>query len=372
MPVMDGWRGVAILVVVLHNAGAVLYGGASLPVALLNVVLTSGWVGVQLFFVLSGFLITGILLDARGTPHYFRRFYVRRTLRIFPLYYGFLALALIVVPAVATLPAAWVDAVRVDGIWYWLYLSNWTPLLDGGIDGLQHLWSLGVEEQFYLVWPALVVVSGRRFPLVAALIVLAAPASRVWMYLAGMDPDYLYHFTTARADAFGVGALLAVTVRSPAWTGHLRARLVPVFLGVSAALLVVVFLGRGFQQYAPPVLLAGQSVISLWFGLLMFATLAPANGGESVLARVLSSTALRTCGKYSYAMYVLHFPLHALVRTDVASFVDQATPPMQIMITVGYTLAILAASTALAVVSWHVWEKHFLRLKERWAPRTAV
>ena len=93
MPVMDGWRGLAILVVVMHNAGFILsdypsYGSTS--EAVVTTVLSSGWVGVQLFFVLSGFLITGILLDTRGSPNYFRSFYVRRALRIFPLYYAYL------------------------------------------------------------------------------------------------------------------------------------------------------------------------------------------------------------------------------------------------------------------------------------------
>lgn len=371
MPTMDGWRGVAILVVVLHNAGAVLYGGASLPVAIANVILTSGWVGVQLFFVLSGFLITGILLDSRGTPGYFRRFYIRRTLRIFPLYYGFLAVALIVGPSMVG-SGSWTDSIAADAIWYWLYLSNWTPLLDGGINGLQHLWSLAAEEQFYLLWPTLVVLSGRRFPLAALGIVVLAPAARVGMYFAGLDLDYLYHFTVARADAFAIGALLALTVRKPAWAASFRTRLSATFAALSAGLLVVVGVSGGFGQYEVPVLFAGQSLISLWFATLMFATLAPAGRAEVALTGVLSSRWLRGFGKYSYAIYVLHFPLHAWLREGVAEYVNQAAPAMQLLTTTGYALAILAASSMLAFLSWHGYEKHFLRLKERWAPRAST
>jgi len=368
MPVMDGWRGGAILVVVLHNAGAVLYGGATLPVAIAHIVLTSGWVGVQLFFVLSGFLITGILLDSQKHPAYFKNFYIRRTLRIFPLYYGFLAITLLVVPAVSG-PSAWAESTRADGLWYWLYLSNWTPLLESGVNGLQHLWSLGAEEQFYLVWPALVLVSGRRFPLVALGIVFAAPAIRIGMFVAGFDLDYMYQFTVARADAFAVGALMAVTVRRPDWTRVVWLRRRVLFAGVSAGLTVVLVLSRGFAQYSPPVLLVGQSLICIWFGLAMLSSLSPHGRIERGIASLLTSVWLRGLGKYSYAIYVLHFPLHALMRSRVASFVQDAGPGTQLAMTFGYASAVLAASTAMALASWHLYEKHFLALKSRWAPR---
>src|SRR5262245_57435517 len=104
-PALDGVRGVAVLVVMFHNICYMLQSGQGLPFVLLTSVGATGWVGVQLFFALSGFLITGILLDARGSRHFFRTFYIRRTFRIFPLYYAFLAFALLIAPLILSMPA---------------------------------------------------------------------------------------------------------------------------------------------------------------------------------------------------------------------------------------------------------------------------
>lgn len=151
MPTLEGLRGLAILTVMVHNVG--IPGGVDPdgPVTkLLRLLVNSGWVGVQLFFVLSGFLITGILVDEKGRPHQFRNFYMRRTLRIFPLYYFTLALMLWLAPALGYAPA-WLEQDRAHQIWYWTYTENWAwPLIQIG-NGLGHFWSLAVEEQFYLV-----------------------------------------------------------------------------------------------------------------------------------------------------------------------------------------------------------------------------
>ena len=125
-------------------------------------VIREGWLGVDLFFVLSGFLITGILLDTRGLPGYFRNFYARRTLRIFPVYYGYLVAVFVLLPPVVSSVAATPAGVQW---WFWTYASN-LPL---GVEGwrfspgfVSHFWSLAIEEQFYLVWPAIVLFARRR------------------------------------------------------------------------------------------------------------------------------------------------------------------------------------------------------------------
>ena len=151
VPAADGVRGLAILVVLIHNAAWINAGTGSFLLKLTLAITSTGWVGVQLFFVLSGYLITGILVDALGSPRYFRHFYIRRTLRIFPLYYAALLVALFVVPQVAQVPA-WAAAARQNQWWYWSYLSNWGAPFGHGIAGLPHFWSLAVEEQFYLCW----------------------------------------------------------------------------------------------------------------------------------------------------------------------------------------------------------------------------
>src|SRR5262249_17527292 len=120
--------------------------------------LASLWVGVNVFFVLSGFLITGILLDTKHEPHYFKFFYMRRVLRIFPLYYGTLIAIFFVLPALKMAP--FISASQQ--FWYWTYLGNWGKGRNLNVGSLGYFWSLGVEEQFYLVWPLVIYVLPRR------------------------------------------------------------------------------------------------------------------------------------------------------------------------------------------------------------------
>ncbi|HEX6051682.1 MAG TPA: acyltransferase, partial [Gemmatimonadaceae bacterium] len=165
VPALDGVRGLAVaLVLVCHVAWD--FSSPSYMERGLIEVARAGWIGVDLFFVLSGFLITGILLDTRGGPKYFRHFYVRRTLRIFPLYYAILVGVFVITPLVAaTRDRRWfTDIVDQQG-WFWTYTSNVFLAVTGrweqtGILG--HFWSLAVEEQFYLIWPAVVLLLSPR------------------------------------------------------------------------------------------------------------------------------------------------------------------------------------------------------------------
>src|SRR5262245_10664845 len=157
IPALDGIRGIAILLVLLFHFGQ--YGhGLPYPAVfvdkLFHRICQIGWVGVDLFFVLSGFLITGILYDSKGRNHYFRNFYVRRCLRILPLYYFSLILFLIVLPKLFPLHTGF-RSLRQDSFWYWTYLSNVRVAYRGwdSFGVLDHFWSLAVEEQFYLLWP---------------------------------------------------------------------------------------------------------------------------------------------------------------------------------------------------------------------------
>jgi peptidoglycan/LPS O-acetylase OafA/YrhL len=184
--------------------------GMSPVLQVVSSTMRAGWTGVDIFFVLSGFLITGILLDARGDgpvrpPGYYRAFYTRRALRIFPVYYAFLAYIFIL--RKAQVPSgAW---------WYWTYLTNvmfarvgWTPSIE------PHLWSLAVEEQFYLFWPAAISLIRRSWlrPICWALIVLSTGLRIVVAQHWGWTPAYV--LTVCRLDEFAAGALLASYARA--------------------------------------------------------------------------------------------------------------------------------------------------------------
>ena len=151
LPTLDGVRGLAILLVLAHNY-LLLESPSGIAGYMTERVLNAGWVGVQLFFVLSGFLITWGLLESRDTENYFRNFYARRVLRIFPLYYLMLILTFLVLPALNFYPKTIADDAPCQW-WLWLFLSNWSQPYGICGNSLPHFWSLAVEEQFYLVWP---------------------------------------------------------------------------------------------------------------------------------------------------------------------------------------------------------------------------
>ena len=150
IPALDGVRAVAVLLVICFHFWQVFTYG---PYSLVGKIAMWGQTGVDLFFVLSGFLITGILLDTKGSPSFLRNFYARRILRIFPLYYATLLTIYLIGPLFRW--SAWVP--ENQSLWFWTYLQN-LPMTfaPGHVAGPEHFWSLAVEEQFYMVWPFLV------------------------------------------------------------------------------------------------------------------------------------------------------------------------------------------------------------------------
>ncbi len=279
---LDGLRGLAVLsVFIFHSVGALITPGG--PVAYM------GWLGVDLFFVLSGFLITSILLRARFAENYYRVFYARRALRILPLYYLVLSLSLLTTRDHYTFRAQ---------IWFWLNLSNlataFNPML---IPWLSHYWSLAVEEQFYLVWPALVrrVSPASLFNLcivviVSLLVVRNVPAienlSQHW-------DNLLYRLTPFRVDTVCGGALLAIAVHLRPDIEELRTPLRVTCLTSSALFLWIAHLNLASRF--------GYTAIVLGFTSLVGLTLYP-----GILSRFLSMRALTSTGRYSYCIYLVH------------------------------------------------------------------
>ncbi|MGH9475652.1 MAG: acyltransferase family protein [Terriglobales bacterium] len=336
IPSLDGLRGLAIALVLLHHCEPRLRTLGLGPEAVW------GWVGVNLFFVLSGFLITGILLDERQQPHLFRNFYVRRGLRIWPLYF-------LVVPLVYFAygrGASWHGADN-GWIYFLLYVQNLFPGLSGA---LYPTWSLAIEEQFYLIWAPLV----RWLPktaLAGLLLAVLAGGAGLRMHFAGaLTPvNTLYHL-----DGLAAGCLLALLLRC--WPASLarwrRAGTLALAAGLAASLWAAVA--------APPWLNTGLALA--FAGLLLLAATAPQ-------ARGLAWRPLRFLGKISYGVYLIHMPLFALLG-GVDVFMDRmhAGAPGDLLI----VLLRLGVTLALATLLWFGFERPILRLKRYFRPSAPV
>ena len=364
---LNGVRGVAIAaVLMLHTA----YWSA--PIARVDHVVAEitswGWAGVDLFFVLSGFLITGILLDSKGHPGYFRNFYARRTLRIFPLYY--ICVALVVsasfLPLVmARFPQAATNIRHVQG-WYWTYTTNYLIAWHGFNAApmrSSHFWSLAVEEQFYLLWPTVVLLANRRtLTRICVALLVICPLLRAGLWLAHASPMAAWVLTPTRIDTLAVGALLAIAARSD---GGLRRwhRLVTAAGVVGTLFITVSFVARSsVNRDYPEFEIFGYSAIAAICAALVVAAMTADAGTRT--QRVLSSRALGTLGRYSYGLYVVHFPIIGLLHArglapDAAPAVLGSHLPAQL----AFSALGVAASFAVALASWYCLEQPMLRLK---------
>jgi peptidoglycan/LPS O-acetylase OafA/YrhL len=366
IPALDGLRGIAIILVMLHHF--TYYRPESGIDAHIASVLFFGWAGVDLFFVLSGFLITGILVDTRDSKRYFTTFYARRTLRIFPLYYLVLFFALIVLPKFPAMHTVLAGPIELPPQGpYWFYLTNVSIAQRGWVHGwLDVAWSLAIEEHFYLVWPLVNWLCPR--PLVAllcAVIVVAEPLARIYARSIDYPPLWIYVLTWYRVDGLALGALLALAQRR----GLLPAldRWVPlvVIAGVAGIIICTILGGhtwwwnRRMQQY-------GYSLIAITAGaMLVSAVNRPA---ASLWPRMLSAGWLRAFGKYSYALYLLHLPVMRVVHDYVFNPEEYETLGIGPWVAqVVFYAAATAPAFALAWLSWRFFEGPILRLKARFS-----
>jgi len=383
-PALDGLRALAFLMVFFHHYFAIPW----------------GWSGVNVFFVLSGFLITGILYDSRDDTHRARNFYIRRMLRIFPLYYGIFLLILLTDPIFR-----W----RLSLAWFaWpLYIANFiryaspTFLIHGsplesaanawltsrhavkGTLYLGHFWSLCVEEQFYLVWPWIVfsIRSRRVLALLCGLAVIFVPVLRLiaqhdapaWM----LSADLLFRATPFQMDSLLLGGLVALLLRGRHSKQLFEIGTIIVLYGTFAAL-VLLFVGiansypnwrLGFA-YPSWTFTWGLSLVNLYSAGIILSVLRPAGP----MYHLLSLRPLRWLGRISYGAYVFHDIFHNSYAYIVAAIA------VRFKFFAGHAEAavLLLGLSCTVLISWlsfRYYESRFLNLKERWtirAPRTAV
>lgn len=368
LPGLDGVRGIAILWVMgfhfLPNSHREP-GWANVLFELTG----TGWLGVDLFFVLSGFLITRILVDSREGPDYFKNFYARRCLRIFPLYYGVL-LAVFGLPLVFRnlYTPEFAENIASHQLWLWSYTTNWYLWLQGDwvlrSDWLEadHFWSLAVEEQFYLVWPFIVwrLSRHRLLPLLVLLIALFA-GIRCANAIAGLS---IPHF---RMDGLFVGALLYLLLSDEHWRPKVT-RWAERCLPAGLVFFVVFTLWRDHGLRPEDRVVSGAGITLLLAVMACGIVAALAAPEDSRRYRVLNSRVLTVFGRYSYGLYVFHVLLRPWIQER---YLNAWNLPAPLTGTVaGHFVAaaiLLAGSFGVAWLSYHLYEKRFLALKRYFA-----
>jgi peptidoglycan/LPS O-acetylase OafA/YrhL len=368
---LDGVRGIAILMVMaVHFVGDAPADG---PLQRLVVKAASyGLLGVDLFFVLSGFLITGLLLESKGQPHYFRNFYARRTLRIFPLYYGVLAVLFLLLPALVT-PSPLLEVARRHQAWLWTYTTNFYIALTSSWASLtyvSHFWSLAIEEHFYLVWP-LVVFSFSR-PVLQRIcigVIVGGLALRLLLVAQGVSELSISVLTPCRIDTLVVGGLLAILVRREGVGARLLDRAGSFLVGLMALVLGVSLFGVLTGLWLPVLHEVRVSLFAFLFGALTLASLGGSSGAGR-LGRLFQGRLLRFFGKYSYGLYVYHglftwylLEVQANERLD-RWFGGQHWLTLLTRVVLGVGVSVVAS-----VLSYELMEKKFLGLKRYFEPR---
>jgi peptidoglycan/LPS O-acetylase OafA/YrhL len=345
---LDGLRAFAIIAVIFHHCGEYYLLPIHPESSLLRDVVESLGLGVDLFFVLSGFLITGILLDAMGRPYFFKRFYWRRGLRIWPLYYLFLAGVLLVHPHMFS---------RIGVAPFALYYRNFLGPDHASDTYIGQFWSLCVEEQFYLIWPVVLffLPKGWRLRLIV-LLIAAAFCFRIYFSSIGMDPYIIYRLPLCHMDVLLVGATLAVLTRIGI-AEHTFRKVCWISLFTGAACLMVL----------DSSLLPKLNVILAPFAITSSGLLFGGIVGICVRARgcrtraILASRFLGAISKRSYAMYVFHLlPLYAsfALLNRGMRLPMEAAPALLLIALVGMV------TYGMAWLSWRFLEEPVLRLKK--------
>jgi peptidoglycan/LPS O-acetylase OafA/YrhL len=349
---LDGLRGIAILLVFFFH-----YLPRN-PHSPLSWLASLGWSGVDLFFVLSGFLITGILYDTRESSNFFKVFYARRALRLIPLY----ALAVGIVLSVSVIlrtPLTW------KAIPFYVYGSNVMLIVNGGVPDFTpffqciHFWSLSLEEQFYSLWPLVVFfVPGRRTLMqICALGILAALLFRIFLTHLGASTWMLYAELPSRMDALLAGALLALVLRARPQVSLSPRRVCLLMAGCCFILAILFVRARSLFLASSEMTSWGYSMFAgLYVGALALA-LVPG----TLANRVGKIPTLRFFGRYSYGLYVWH-DLPSPICVKWVPWFTKNIHPLVLAQSV-YALAMLALFTGVAVISYQLIEVRFLRLK---------
>ena len=349
IPALDGIRGIAILLVVTyHYLGFIK-------------LFSLGWAGVDLFFVLSGYLITSRLVATRDKPKYFRNFYFNRILRIFPVY--FLALAifyLAITIYVSKSEVHYFDFYFKNWWAFVFFIQNWVYIIFGFSpeNHLQHFWSLAIEEQFYLFWPLVLyfILSSKRLISIGWISILFVICLRILIYNSNPDNPLSYFCNTfCRMDSFIIGGLLFIYRLK-------NNKRIPILLHL--VILGALVLGILFTNTSSSNLFfgtIGYTVIAFQFAGLIDLAITRRLWGLTILCE---NTLIRFVGKISYGLYIFHWPvlviLHSRLRDLFQNYksLENLANPLSLILC-------FIISIGVSIISYFYFERYFLRLKKK-------
>lgn len=365
VPELDGIRGTAILLVLIWHFVVIPTVAGPHESATSRIIVFAGlltWSGVDLFFVLSGFLIGGILIDARGSPHYFKTFYFRRVFRILPIYLLLVIGYLFLWSVAGGIRPILTETLGRPMPWYvyfsftqnfWLAHRPWTSIY------LTVSWSLAVEEQFYLLLPAIVRVLPRnRLLPVAAALALGSASARSLMFLH-YGPSWgtaAYTLILSRADALMLGVICATVVRSRLW----KDRLITNRWAINAALTglglgVAVMTYKGWGMETRPMCTLGFSFLALFYASLLMAVL---SSPDSMLSRAFRTHWLRWLGTVAYGLYLFH----SVALTVLFRILQGYSPTISNWRDIATILVSLVAALGVSWLSWSYFESKLVRV----------
>lgn len=351
-PALDGLRGIAILLVLLqHNF------------EFLNVNFY-GWTGVDLFFVLSGFLITEILLCTLENQNFFRNFYLRRILRIFPIYYFLLFLSFFILPNINQFPAA-LDYYSGNQIWHWLYLQNWLYIFNDpfGTKILLHTWSLAVQEQFYLIWPLLVMLIKKPkrllITVLTLLISIAIIRTALWK-LELTEFAYSTFYTFTRIDGLCIGSMIALLIKVK--PGYIKRHFLKIIFLIAVLNIGFYFLKKSINYSLPYFAIVGYTTLAIIFGLIVHEVVAEKS---KIISFLLDRKILKFFGRISYGLYVYHWPVYLLLYPELQKMFETKFEITKFQADLTSAIITTLIASIISFLSYEFFEKHFLKLKTK-------
>jgi peptidoglycan/LPS O-acetylase OafA/YrhL len=372
IPALDGLRGIAILLVLLRHAifGVTSIQGIETHSRFANFVIACGqlsWSGVDLFFVLSGFLIGGILLDARSSPRYFQTFYIRRAYRILPLYFLIIGLSLFphLLAQFSAARAAHTTPLPLPWWSYATFTQNFWMAYRGvfGPSGMGITWSLAIEEQFYLTIPLLVRnVRPRNLGIVLLMVIACAPWLRVLLHSSMTYPGLAsYVLMPTRADALCLGVLAALLVRNALFWSWLQSSRRILWSVTGAFFLGMVYMTwQRYDALSFPMTTWGFSWLAAFYTCILLIVVSSSGAPAS---RILQNPSLMRLGTLAYCSYLVHVAIMNALRHPLKAHFPQF--PVGAWLAGG--ILGIALTLSVAALSYRYFEKPLLRRGHQYA-----